>query len=214
MKQTNTTTWIAALLLVILLGAFAGILVMYYLQPFAEIYHWQTTVNYADIVVQSNTYEPDTTSLAYITHAEATLGSLELKNTGTFDKLYKPATLVGCIELRSEQTSPELAKQLQFTVQASSQKDIGMIYDYQYQPLTIKKGETRTLDLRAQFNGNVPKKDFVKTNLRGLTIYKVPTREDNPIYISNGQYYDQRAGYQSCSQLADSAEKVAFLTFN
>lgn len=214
MKQTNTTTWIAALLLVVLLGAFAGILVLYYLQPFEETYHWQTTVNYGDIIVQSNTYEPDTTSPAYITHAEATLGSLTLKNTGTFDKLYKPATLVGCIELRSEQTSPELAKQLQFTVQASSQKDIGNRYDYYPQSFTIKPGEKQTLDLRAQFNGYVPKKDFVKTNLRGLTIYKVPTREDNPIYISNGQYYDQRYGYQSCSQLADSSEKVAFIGFN
>jgi len=168
----------------------AVILGVYYTQDFNESYSFVNNIDFASIEVTSY----PNGNVNYLQTAKANLGQLNLDNNGVFTRVYYLPTIVGCIDLREGiDKNSVLLRNNAFGVE--------YIYDgasvYPGRSIEIEVDEIKNLTIRGVYSPNLPMYQFTKENIKSISLYVLPDRQENPIEydlyngerIYRGNYY-------------------------
>ena len=154
----------------------AVILGVYYTQDFNESYSFVNNIDFASIEVTSY----PNGNVNYLQTAKANLGQLNLDNNGVFlrEGIDKNSVL-----LRNNAFGVEY------------------IYDgasvYPGRSIEIEVDEIKNLTIRGVYSPNLPMYQFTKENIKSISLYVLPDRQENPIEydlyngerIYRGNYY-------------------------
>lgn len=198
------------------------VLFLYYTQDFTEDFDFPSAIEYKDVVIQSEEkidyYSTDKEPKNFLREAKAYLGALNLENNGYFTQEFKLPRLVGCLELSENvDKNSKLYLNDRFSIYIGSYGDNYKDPNY-YQPssaygrsstsIKVKVGEEKKLDIIGIYSYyNVLLSDFSLVNIKGISIYEIPDKEDNP--LSEGSYYDYDYNYNSCKTIKSELKPLA-----
>ena len=182
------------------------ILYLYYNQPFSEDLKITAQLNYAEIEVQKSM---DYNQVEVLNFAKADIGSLNLKNDGYFTKVYKMPEIIGCIDI-NENIDPNsiIINQNQFSV--SYQHDGGVYSGGQEAEIPV--GQEKKFTLVAQYQAyNIPFIQFSNENIEGISLYRIDSKEQNPLGTN---YDDYQYQYTNCPTLKSGSKPFATISIN
>ena len=140
--------------------------------------------------------------------ASAWIGSVELDNQGFFTQVYQAPRLLGCISFVKTTTDEGLNIPQEFNIYYRSSDDNSLpnangysdygYYGAQAQQIEVKPGKKTSYKLMAEYTPyGIPLNDFTKANIIKVVVYKVPTKENNP--LGEGYDYSSFSNNPTCS---------------
>lgn len=174
-------------------------LLVYYLQPFEENYEFSKRLNYSSINFE--TYQEG--DVVYLQSASAELGTLSLENTGFFGRVYKPDNFIGCIDAKEGEKSPG-----QFSVEIVPKDSASKGYNSYYynNEIELAQGEEREFIIKGTYSSyRVLFSSFSRDIVEGVSIYKIDSKEKNPIDLNYDSSY--RGNYQDCTTFKQQNKK-------
>ena len=174
-----------------------SVLFLYYTQDFDEDFDWVKSLEYGALELQTS----NRGGVDYLSTAKGDLGTLELRNTGVFNQVYRFPQIIGCLDLREGASEEDLKiRNFQFavsfiddgvTVRSGRTVEIGVDKDQEYRVV----GEYSSY--------NVPLSSFTTGNVEGIELYLISEDNNNPLR-EDYRYAPNR--YKDCNSLKTQGE--------
>ncbi len=188
------------------------IVLLYYTQDFTEDFNFISSINYANIEIETNTFgNPQET---YLLSAKSKIGELTLKNNGYFTQVYSLPGLIGCIDLKDGiYKNSLLLRNTRFTTEFTSD---GVSYRQDFyssrsNQIKIKVGEEKTFTITGIYNPNsIHLSQFSRDNIKSISLFIIPKKTTNP--LSEDYPYRSLIYTNDCAGIDPDLEPIATIS--
>jgi uncharacterized protein YjfI (DUF2170 family) len=190
------------------------VVLLYYTQDFSEELDLTTSINFAEIQIETNEFRNNE---IFLLSAKSEIGELTLTNNGYFTQVYVLPTIIGCIEIRDNiDANSLLLKNTRFHAEYSSDGATYSDNPYSYNNrgnLKIKVGESRKFTITGVYNpNNVPLSQFTRENIKSISLYRIPEKQTNP--LSESSKYSPLRYSNDCTAIDPELDPIAIVNIN